>query len=174
MASNKICKYDDSYLDFGFTSINDKGVVKPQCVICHKILSAESLRPSKLKLHLETTHSQDVAKDRSFFGRQELNMKRQRLDASGSIHQQNAALVEASFLVSIEIAKKKKPHTIGEELILPCAKTMVKLVLGEKSAEKLSAISLSNNTVQRRISLMSDDIKEQVIQKDKKKWSIQY
>lgn len=95
-------------------------------------------------------------------------MKSQRLDASGSIHQQNAALVEASFLVSIEIAKKKKPHTIGEELILPCAKTMVKLVLGEKSAEKLSAISLSNNTVQRRISLMSDDIKEQVIQKVKK------
>ncbi|XP_042204126.1 protein ZBED8-like [Homarus americanus] len=44
---------------------------------------------------------------------------------------------------------------------------MVKLVLGEKSAEKRSAISLSNNTVQRRISLMSDDIKEQVIQKVK-------
>lgn len=70
-------------------------------------------------------------------------------------------------MVSLEIAKKKKPHIIGDELILPCAKTMVKLVLGEKSAEKLSAISLSNNTVQRRISLMSDDIKEQVIQKVK-------
>ncbi|XP_063584632.1 protein FAM200C-like [Penaeus indicus] len=95
-------------------------------------------------------------------------MKRQRLDASGSFHQQNAAVVETSFLVSLEIAKKKKPHTIGEELILPCAKTMVKIVLGEKRAEKLNAISLSNNTVQRRISQISDDIKEQVIQEIKR------
>ena len=57
----------------------------------------------------------------SFFSRQEMNMKRHRLDARGSFHQQNAAVVEASFLVSLEIAKEKKPHTIGEELILPCA-----------------------------------------------------
>ncbi|XP_063847651.1 SCAN domain-containing protein 3-like [Scylla paramamosain] len=124
MASNKKRNYDDNYLDFGFTSITDKGVVKPQCVICHKILTAESLRPSKLRLHLETKHPQHVGKDRSFFSRQELNMKRQRLDASGFFNQQNAAIVEASFLVSLEIAKKKKPHTIEEELILPCAKTM--------------------------------------------------
>ena len=72
--------------------------------------------------------------------------------------------MEASFLVSLEIVKKKKPHTIGEELILPSPKTMVKLVLGEKIAEKLNAISFLNNTVQRRISQISDDIKEQVIQ----------
>ena len=90
-------------------------------MICHKILKAELLRPSKLRLRLETKHSQHVGKDRSFFSRQELNMKRNRLDASGSFHQQNAAVVESSFLVSFEIAKKKKPHTIGEELILPCA-----------------------------------------------------
>ena len=160
MPSNKKRNYDENYLDFGFTSITDKGVVKSQCVIHHKILTVESLRPSKLRLHLETKHPQHVGKDRSFFIRQELNMKRQRLDASGSFHQQMFAVVEASFLVSLEIAKKKKPHTIGEELILPCAKIIVKLVLGEKSAEKLNAISLSNNTVQRRIPQMSDDIKE--------------
>lgn len=70
MASNKKRNYDDNYLDFGFTSITDKGVVKPQCVICHKILTAESLRPSKLRLHLETKHPQHVGKDRSFFSRQ--------------------------------------------------------------------------------------------------------
>ena len=57
--------------------------------------------------------------------------------ADGSINQQNAAGMEASFLVSLEIAKKKKPHTIEEQLIVPGAKIMVKLVLGEKSAEKL-------------------------------------
>ena len=33
------------------------------------------------------------------------------------------------------------------KLIIPCAKTMVKLVLGEKRAEKRCVISLSNDTV---------------------------
>ncbi|XP_063845416.1 SCAN domain-containing protein 3-like [Scylla paramamosain] len=50
MASNKKRNYDDNYLDFGFTSITDKGVVKPQCVICHKILTAESLRPMQCRI----------------------------------------------------------------------------------------------------------------------------
>ena len=83
MVSNKKRNYDDNYLDFGFTSITDKDVVKPQCVICHEILTAESLRSSKLRLHMETKHPQHVGKDRSFFSRQKLNMKRQQLYASG-------------------------------------------------------------------------------------------
>ena len=42
-------------------------------MICHKILTAELLRPSKLRLRLETKHPQHVGKDRSFFSRQELD-----------------------------------------------------------------------------------------------------
>ena len=45
---------------------------------------------------------------------------------------------------------------------------MVKLALGEKSAKKLNTISFSNNTVHRRISHLSDDIKEEVIQEIKR------
>ena len=41
---------------------------------------------------------------------------------------------------------------------------MVKLVLKEKSAEKLCVISISNGTVRRRICELSLDIKEQAIQ----------
>ena len=53
---------------------------------------------------------------------------------------------------------------------------MVKLALGEKSAKKLNTFSLSNNTVHRRISQLSDDIKEDVIQEIKRAglFSIQY
>ena len=51
---------------------------------------------------------------------------------------------------------------------MPCTKTMVKLVLGEISVEKLNAISLSNNAVQCQISQISDDIKEQVLQEIKR------
>ena len=60
-------------MDFEFTSITDKGVLRPQYVICHKILTAELLRPSKLRLRLETKHPQHVGKDRSFFSRRELS-----------------------------------------------------------------------------------------------------
>ena len=51
---------------------------------------------------------------------------------------------------------------------MPCAKTMVKLALSEESAKKVNTISLSNNTVHRRISQLSDDIKEEVIQEIKR------
>ena len=69
-------------------------MLRPQYVICHKILTAELLRSSKLRLRLETKDPQHVGKDRFFFSRQGLNMKRHRLYASGSFHLQNAAVVE--------------------------------------------------------------------------------
>ncbi|XP_068229404.1 protein FAM200C-like [Palaemon carinicauda] len=39
----------------------------------------------------------------------------------------------------------------------------VNLILGEASAKKMHQVSLSNNTIQRRISKMSMDVKEQVL-----------
>ncbi|XP_072377265.1 zinc finger BED domain-containing protein 5-like [Diabrotica undecimpunctata] len=71
--------------------------------------------------------------------------------------------VEASFLVSLRIAKSGKAHTIGEELLLPAAKDMVTCMLGEASAKKLELISLSNNTVQHRIDSMASNVKNKVI-----------
>ncbi|XP_042228482.1 protein ZBED8-like [Homarus americanus] len=90
-----------------------------------------------------------------------------RLDKSGAFQQQNSSVVEASYEVSIEITKKKKAHTIGETLIKLCALKMVKRVLGEARERKIQPISLSDDKVKRRISEMSDDIMEQVIQEIK-------
>ena len=47
--------------------------------------------------------------------------------------------------------------TIGENLVLPAAKVMVRCVFGDESLKKLNSIFLSNNTVQRRIEEMSVD-----------------
>ena len=44
----------------------------------------------------------------------------------------------------------------------PCALNMVKLILGETSAKKIQQVSLSNYTITRRISLMSD-VKQQIM-----------
>ena len=60
-------KFLDEYIKFGFTSLLSNGVEKPQCVLCSVVLSAESMKPSKLKRHLETKHSQHAKKDVAFF-----------------------------------------------------------------------------------------------------------
>ncbi|XP_031336653.1 SCAN domain-containing protein 3-like [Photinus pyralis] len=152
-------KYSDNYLKFGFCAIVNNGIEKPQCVLCNAVLSAESMKPSKLKRHLETKHPEHVTKDLDFFKRHESNLKRQKLDLSGSFQQQNQANVQASYEIALEVAKNKKPHTIAESLIKPC----LKLILGDASEMKMRNISLSNNTIQRRIADMSADVREQIL-----------
>ena len=51
------------------------------------------------------------------------------------------ALIIANLQQKI-IAKAKRPHTIGEELILLCAKDIVRLMIGTDAVKKLSGISL--------------------------------
>ena len=155
-------KFCDEYLHYGFTSIIVSGVEKPQCVICSDILSEESMKPNKLKRHFSTKHPQFADKDKDFFRRKADACKKGRLDSGGLFQQQNIAAVEASYLVALKIAKAKKPHTIAEELLLPCAKDIVRLMIGQEYVKKLQPLSLSNNTVQRRISDMSNDILQQV------------
>ena len=84
--------------------------------------------------------------------------KKQCLDKGGLFFQQTNAPLKASYEVSLMIAKQKKAHTIVENLVLPAAKIIVHCVFGDESVKKLNSISLSNNTVQRRIEEMSVDI----------------
>ena len=46
---------------------------------------------------------------------------------------------------------------------------MARIVLGEKYEKSLREIPLSNNTVKRRIALLSEDIKDQVVNEIKNK-----
>jgi hypothetical protein len=156
-------KYSENYLKFGFSTVINKGIEKPQCVLCNAVLSAESMKPSKLKRHLETKHSEHVTKDLDFFKRCETRLKHQKLDATGNFQQQRQTVVQASYEIALQVAKNKKPHTIAETLIKPCLLKSVKLILGEASEMKMRHVSLSNNTIQRRILDMSADVLEQIL-----------
>ena len=70
----------------------------------HAVLSAESMKPSKPKRHLETKHPEHTMKDLELFKQNERFVKSQRLDASGSFHQQSAAIMETSYEIAFEIA----------------------------------------------------------------------
>ncbi|XP_066963198.1 zinc finger BED domain-containing protein 5-like [Macrobrachium rosenbergii] len=60
-------KYDDKYLDYGFTFLEGRDEQLPQCVICHKTLSNDSMKPHQLKKHLSNVHPEFVGKERQFF-----------------------------------------------------------------------------------------------------------
>ena len=156
-------KFNENYIQYGFTSIFDIRKEKGQCVLCYKVLGHHSLRSSKLKLHLEKVHSNYEDKDVNFFKLKKDTVKRQRLDSTGEFQHHFTKIVKASYVVSFMIAKQCKLYTIGETLIKPCASKMAGIVLGKESKMKLQQIPLSNNIVQRRIVELSDNIKEQVI-----------
>jgi predicted RNase H-like nuclease len=121
------------------------------------------LLQSELKHHLETTHPSVVSKSRDYFTRKLKEFNQQK----GSFYKQasvpNNALL-ASHKVAHRIAKRKKPHTIAEELILLAAVDMVNIMIGE-SAGKLSKVPLSNNTISRRIQHIAEDLNDQLIEK---------
>ena len=141
----KKIKYLDEYIIFGFTSLLSNGVEKPQCVLCNVVLSAESIKPFQLKRHLKTKHPQHVEKDVAFFQRHEAGLKRQRLDCTESFNQSNVPAIEASYVIALEIAKQKKPHSIGETLVKPCLLKTAKLVLGDASVAKLKQILIKHS-----------------------------
>ncbi len=155
-------KYREGYVSYGFTSILADGIGKPQCALCFKVLDNDSMKPSKLKHHLQTTHPHYAEKDPDFSRRHKSSLGKQKLDATGAFQQKTSSVVEASYEVALEMTKQKKPHTIGETFIKPCTLKMVKSVLGDASERKIQQISLSNDTVKRRINETSNDIKEKV------------
>ena len=63
----------------------------------------------------------------------------------------------ASCQVSELIAKNMKAHTLGESLVLPASKKIVSTMLKNEAAMKTSKITLSSDTVRRRVLEMSSD-----------------
>ncbi|XP_038630630.1 SCAN domain-containing protein 3-like, partial [Scyliorhinus canicula] len=81
--------------------------------------------------------------------------------------------LEASYEISLLIAKSGKNHTIGEDLIKPSISAFLKTVQ-EKDDKDVKAMPLSNNTVRRRIDELSEDIETQLVEKLKsRKFSVQ-
>uniref|UniRef100_K7FBY5 DUF4371 domain-containing protein n=1 Tax=Pelodiscus sinensis TaxID=13735 RepID=K7FBY5_PELSI len=153
--------YSEDYIKFSFTCQEKGGVDLPQCVIYFKVLGNDSVKLVKLKLHLEKCHLNSLQKDADCFKRPLSGLKHQGLNSTNAFYESNA--VRASYIVAYKVAQAKKPHTTVEQLVLPCA-----LVLGKKAARKLNDISVSNDTVSRRINEVSQNISEQVVDEIKK------
>ncbi|GBP17547.1 Zinc finger BED domain-containing protein 5 [Eumeta japonica] len=158
--SKKKCRqYSVEYLKFSFLpSKADKRL--PTCLLCNKVLSNDSMKPSKLEDHLRRCHPDKIGKDLKYF--QTLKEKYEKRPTVHSMFsstsESNDDGLRASYNISLLIAKSGKPHTIGEQLILPAVEEVLKTVLHKSSFDILKRIPLSNNTVQRRIDEMSSDV----------------
>ena len=73
--------------------------------------------------------------------------------------------LQASYAVSLLVAKAKKFFTIVEKLLLPAAKVLAQTMLDKTAADKFNAVPLSNDTVSRRVDVMATDIVDQVVAK---------
>ena len=136
-ASKKRRKYDHEYLNLGFSWTGSEDAPLPQCVVCKEVLANDGMRPCRLRRHIETKHPSLVTKPREFFDRK-LNELRSQKKVIQTFSNVNDKATEASYHVALRIAKAGKPHNIGETLILPAAKDMCCVMLGEAAAAKPS------------------------------------
>ena len=160
--AKRVRKYEDKFIEFGFTYVVEGDIKKPQCVICSVVLSAESMKPNKLQRHLETKHKEQVGKRKAYFVQLTEKLEHQKTGFKKAVSVTDKAL-RASFEVSYRIAQCKKPHTIGENLILPAAIDMVRIMFGENEAQKLNKIPLSDNTVKRRVDAIGANQEETLV-----------
>lgn len=121
------------------------------------------MRPSRLERHLSTKHSASQDKPKEYFVAKSETLKRIKCDSTGSFAQSSEKVLEASYELSLLIAKAKKSYIVGETLVKPCLLKAADIVLGPEGRQKLSQIPLSDNTVKRRIDDMAEDITNQVV-----------
>ncbi|XP_041837799.1 SCAN domain-containing protein 3-like [Melanotaenia boesemani] len=120
------------------------------------------MKPAKLMRHLTTKHPEFKDRTKDFFWRKGEDYMRQKTRMV-SLATTSEKAQKASYLVAQRITKSKKPHTIGQDLILPAAIEMCEVMLGREAANKLKPVPLSNDTVRRRIEEMSADIQSQLL-----------
>ncbi|XP_065584339.1 zinc finger BED domain-containing protein 5-like, partial [Artemia franciscana] len=163
-----------SDLGYGFTCSSHNNEEQPVCLICKEVLAAESMKPSKLQHHLNTKHATLSKKPIEYFERllQTSNTEKNTLEKCVTL---NDKYLLASYEVSYSIVKTKKPFTIGEQLLLPAAIRMSEIVHVKQYTAEISKIPLSNDTLSKEFSDISNDQFQQLLMrlKDRSKFAIQ-
>lgn len=175
-SEKKKCRqYSVEYLAYGFIqSLQDQRI--PQCLICEKTLTNESMRPSKLKNHLIVKHPDKKDESLEYFKKLRENFQKKRT-IKNMFTDQSAKLDKgllASYEISKLIAKAGKPHCLGESLIVPAISVVLSTVMETNPRQVTQCIPLSNSSVSRRIDEMANNVEEQLVAELKiKKFALQ-
>lgn len=153
-------------LQYGFTFTCKLNEHRPVCLICNEFLASESMKLTKLKRHLDTKHASYANKHAEFFEKLLQSSKKQKLSMETHVFI-NSKHLEASYEASYLTSNTKKPFTIGEELALPIGIRMTEIIHGQKNADDLRKIPMSDTTVTRRILEICKDQFGQLIERIK-------
>ena len=158
-AKKKCRMYNIDYLKFGFVeSVTDKRL--PMCLICEKVFPNDAMKPGRMEDHLSKCDPAKKGENLKFF--QALKTKLLRRPTVSNMFNSASCRsddgVQASYEIALLIAKTGEAHTIGERLILPAASIILNRVAQKPAHDILKRIPLSNNSIQRRIDEMGDDV----------------
>ena len=120
----KVRQFNCTYLKFGFTTAPHDAIC-PMCLVCGSIFSNEAMKPSRLQHHLNRMHSNKIGSDFKKLRYEEAKETTNQSLFRQTDKQQEYGLT-ASYNISKLIAKTVKPHTIGEDLVLPAVKKKLK------------------------------------------------
>ena len=87
-------KYDESYIQYGFTRLTKDGIDLPRCVPCLKILANSSMKPFRLSSIWKKNHEEQANKPIEYSKNKKEGVKRSRLDTAGAFNQ---TLIIGSF-----------------------------------------------------------------------------
>ncbi|XP_068117393.1 general transcription factor II-I repeat domain-containing protein 2B-like isoform X2 [Hyperolius riggenbachi] len=136
---------------------------KPQCLVCFQILAV--CKEYNVKRHYISQHGIQFSKYTGDLRLAVINDLKTKLNsqsplAAPAVNTEKAA-IKASFLICEEIVKRKKAFSDGA-FIKECAVKMARAFGNEEMAKNFDSVSLSHQTVARRISVMDKYITEKV------------
>lgn len=148
-AKKRCRKHSVEYLKYGYVT-SPHNTTMSSCLLCEKSLSNEAMKPSKMMDHLKRSYTSKSSKDMEKFKW----LRYQRKILRGMFEsglKQNDDGIRVSYNIALKIAKAGKSCTIGETLITPAVKEILKTVLHKDPVPIMKTIALSNGTVQRRL-----------------------
>ena len=101
------------------------------------------MRPSRLLEHLQKIHPDKSGKTLAFLhSLQDQFLKWKTMNMFTSSLKNSDDCLKASYNISLLITKAGKPHNIGEKLILPAVKEVIKTVLHKSPEQVIKSIPL--------------------------------
>ncbi|XP_063800778.1 general transcription factor II-I repeat domain-containing protein 2B-like isoform X2 [Pseudophryne corroboree] len=136
---------------------------KPQCLVCFQILSV--CKEYNVKRHYVSQHEFQYSKYTGDLRIAIIKELKSKLNSQAPVPEPalntEKAAIKASFLICEEIVKRKKAFSDGA-FIKECAVKMARAFGNEEMAKSFESVSLSHQTVARRISVMDHYVIQKV------------
>ncbi|KAM4016978.1 general transcription factor II-I repeat domain-containing protein 2B-like [Anomaloglossus baeobatrachus] len=136
---------------------------KPQCLVCFQILAV--CKEYNVRRHYISQHEFQYSKYTGDLRLVVINDLKSKLSSPATVPMPamntEKAAIKASFVICEEIVKRKKAFSDGA-FIKECAVKMARAFGSEEMAKCFESVSLSHQTVARRISVMDEYVTQKV------------